>query len=87
MSRRAASLPKHIPEGTKYVVEGRSQADGMFHVSARYLVLPDGQRINLPARDIKFSGPAEPSRARRQRRRISVAPHHAGSGASRRRAA
>ena len=42
-------LPERLPIGATYVVEGRGGAEGNFRTIARYLVLPSGQRINVPA--------------------------------------
>jgi hypothetical protein len=77
-------LPKNLPDGTKYVVEGRAQADGVFHVRARYLVLPNGQRIDFPAKDVSIACPAQSNRARRLPSRRATKPQHAGSRARRR---
>jgi hypothetical protein len=41
-------LPSRFPEGTKYVVEGRS--GGGF---SRYLEFPDGTQLRLPVRPAK----------------------------------
>ena len=59
---RSAHLPRRLPAGTRYVVEGRAGAKGLFQVSARYVVLPNGQRLNLPAKA------AAKSRSRARRR-------------------
>jgi hypothetical protein len=61
LSRKANRLPKRFPVGTTYVVEGRGGEDGNLRVFSRYVVLPDGERINLGA-DLGGSGS---SRARR----------------------
>jgi hypothetical protein len=47
-------MPKRFPVGAKYVVEGhvvegRGGDHGDLRVLARYVVLPDGRRINVPA--------------------------------------
>lgn len=46
--RRMASLPDDFPIGTRYVVEGKNNAKGVLRVSARFVVFPDGRRIDLP---------------------------------------
>lgn len=46
---QTARIPKRVPVGTKYVIEGRSQGQGRVHVFARYLVFPDGRRFELPS--------------------------------------
>jgi hypothetical protein len=84
MPRRGAQLPKNLPDRTKYVVEGRAQTDGVFHVLARYIVLPDGQRIDLSAQDVNLACPPQSSRARRLPSRQAIKPQHARSRARRR---
>jgi len=42
-------LPERLPIGATYVVEGRGGAEGNFRTIARYVVLPSGRRINVPA--------------------------------------
>jgi hypothetical protein len=49
LSRKTSRLPKRFPVGTTYVVEGCSGEDGNLRVFSRYVVLPNGQRINLGA--------------------------------------
>lgn len=58
---RSAHLPRRLPAGTRYVVEGRAGAKGLFQVSARYVVLPNGRRLDLPTKAAKSR-----SRARRR---------------------
>ncbi len=43
-------LPKSFPVGAVYVVEGRGGEYGRLRVSARYVVMPDGKHIDLPAK-------------------------------------
>jgi hypothetical protein len=50
-------LPDRLPVGATYVVEGFGGDEGNFRVVARYIVLPGGRRINVPA---DLSGPAGP---------------------------
>ncbi len=40
-------LPSRFPAGTKFVVEGEDAAGGGTRVVARYLVYPDGTRVDL----------------------------------------
>ena len=49
LGRNVNRLPKQFPVGTTYVVEGRGGEDGDLRVFSRYVVLPDGQRIDLGA--------------------------------------
>jgi hypothetical protein len=50
-------VPQRLPIGAKYVVEGYGGEQGNLRVIARYLVLPGGHRINVPA---DFSRAASP---------------------------
>jgi len=47
--RQLSRLPKRFPVGTVYVVEGRGGEHGHLRVSSRYLVLPGGRQIDVPA--------------------------------------
>jgi len=40
-------LPSRFPAGTKFVVEGEDAAGGGTRIVARYLVYPDGKRVDL----------------------------------------
>ena len=53
---RRNNLPRRFPVGAKYVVEGHNDGEGSLRVIARYVVLPGGRRINVPA-DIPPSTP------------------------------
>lgn len=70
-SRSPSELPKQFPVGTTYVVEGRGGEAGNLRVFSRYVVLPDGQRINLTddsaANLVRTSSPG----TRRQRNRTA----------------
>ena len=46
---QSSSLPTRFPVGARYVVEGRGGEDGQLRVFSRYVVLPGGRRIKLPA--------------------------------------
>jgi hypothetical protein len=41
-------MPKRFPVGAKYVVEARNGAHGALRVHSRYVLLPDGRRIDVP---------------------------------------
>ena len=43
------NLPKRLPAGTVYVVEGCGGHHGKLRVSSRYVVMPSGQRVEIPA--------------------------------------
>ncbi len=74
LSRQTSRLPKRFPVGTTYVVEGHGGEDGNLRVFSRYVVLPNGQRINLGA-DL---GSSAPSRARRPRVRAENSSQTSG---------
>jgi len=59
-----ARIPRRVPVGTKYVIEGKSRGAGEVQVFSRTLVFPDGRRFELPA-DVP---PAIPPRRRRSAR-------------------
>ena len=61
-------LPLRFPVGAKYVVEGYGGEEGNFRVIARYVILPGGRRINVPA---DISSPPPP-RALAFRRRTNA---------------
>ena len=46
---RRARLPKSFPVGAVYVVEGKGGEHGALDVSARYVVMPGGKRIDVAA--------------------------------------
>ena len=41
-------LPKRLPVGSVYVVEGRVGRHGNLRVSSRYLVMPSGEKVKFP---------------------------------------
>jgi hypothetical protein len=49
IDRLSSRLPRRFPVGARYVVEGFGGEEGGLRVIARYVVLPGGQRINVPA--------------------------------------
>jgi hypothetical protein len=49
MSAARTRLPRRFPAGAKLVVEGEDAAGGGVRIVKRYLVYPDGRRINLLA--------------------------------------
>jgi hypothetical protein len=67
-SHMVSRLPERLPVGATYVVEGFGGDEGNFRVIARYIVLPGGHRINVPA---DVSSPPAP-RAVAFRRRAST---------------
>jgi hypothetical protein len=58
---QTARIPKRVPVGTKYIIEGKSRGEGQVHVFSRYLQFPDGRRFELPA----DAAPAAPTSRRR----------------------
>jgi len=40
-------LPTRFPVGTRYVIEGEPNRDGQLQVTSRYVVLPNGTKLDL----------------------------------------
>ncbi len=57
---QSSRLPKRFPVGTTFVVEGTGGETGQLRVVARYVVLPDGERINVPVAAAAASEAAMP---------------------------
>jgi hypothetical protein len=81
MTISANRLPDQFPVGSKYVVEGHGGGDGNLRVFSRYIVLPDGRRIDLPADFVR------PSMQRPRRRRHRAVPQKLRAGSPPARAA
>jgi hypothetical protein len=47
MGTQPNHLPRRLPAGTKYVIEGRGGRDGRLRVFSRYVEFPDGQHLQL----------------------------------------
>ena len=77
--RAPTRLPTRFPVGATYVVEGYGGEEGNFRVIARYVVLPGGRRINVPA---DLSSPPAP-RALAFRRRTNAKQSQPKNGAAR----
>ena len=60
-------LPEQLPVGASYVVEGYGGESGNLRVISRYVLMPDGSRINVPA---DFGLPAARRRSSRRRNRL-----------------
>lgn len=41
-------VPKRLPVGSVYVVEGRVGLRGRFRVSSRFVIMPSGEKLNFP---------------------------------------
>jgi hypothetical protein len=61
--RRSDALPRFFPVGAVYVVEGKGGQYGHFRISARYLIMPGGQRVDMLS---KFGRPSHNAARRRQ---------------------
>jgi chloramphenicol 3-O-phosphotransferase len=59
-------LPSHLPTGSKYVIEDRGRMNGSLLIH-RHVELPDGHRVELPARLVPI-GVRVPSNLTRRRR-------------------
>lgn len=68
INRQPSALPTSFPLGSVYVLEGTGGQYGHLRVSSRYVVLPGGQRIDVPA----APGRSEPHTG--SRTRLSCAP-------------
>ena len=69
-SARPFVLPREFPEGTRFVVEGRPDPDGKTRIVSRYLVFPDGRRVDLPVPALPAAR-LRPLRRRRKGRRFA----------------
>jgi hypothetical protein len=69
VDRQSSVLPRRFPVGARYVVEGRGGEDGRLRVFSRYVVMPGGQRINVPADLGQLPGLSVPARHKRGRNR------------------
>ena len=87
----SSRLPRRFPVGAKYVVEGCGGEKGNLRVIARYVVLPGGRRINVPAdlsqpvspQALAFRRSSNPKRSQTQGRPESVGKKfaaHRGTG-------
>ncbi|MGH6673546.1 MAG: hypothetical protein ACRECV_16465 [Xanthobacteraceae bacterium] len=63
IERQTNRLPKHLPAGSIYVVEGRGGQYGRLRVSTRYIILPGGRRVDIPV-DVSGASAAELHRGR-----------------------
>lgn len=54
----ATSLPRHIPDGTHYIIEGRPDKAGKMRIVSRQLILPNGKQIDLGAKSYERPRPA-----------------------------
>jgi hypothetical protein len=50
-------LPKSFPVGAVYVVEGRGGEQGRLNISARYVIMPGGKRIDVTAKQQEAVAP------------------------------
>lgn len=82
-SHRSNRLPKRFPIGTIYVVEGHGGERGNLRVFSRYVVLPDGQRINLSDDFGHLARSASPRARRRLASRHNGTSSAAKSGSNR----
>jgi hypothetical protein len=62
--RRSNRLPKSFPVGAVYVVEGTGGDHGRLSVSARYVIMPGGTRIDITAKPREATAPAVRRRLR-----------------------
>jgi hypothetical protein len=73
--RQSGRLPRSFPVGAIYVVEGRGGQYGHLRISARYLIMPGGQRVDV------LSTLGQSGRLRTRRRHPQARqPHNHGPG-------
>jgi hypothetical protein len=63
----AYSLPKHIPDGSHYIIEGRPDKSGKMQILSRQLILPNGKEIDLTGKS--FDRPRAATRIKRVKRK------------------
>jgi hypothetical protein len=86
---QSSVLPKRFPVGARYVVEGRGGENGLLRVFSRYVVLPSGQRINIPSDSGQLPALSAPAprhkraRSRSRAARTAVKKIMRGAGTSR----
>jgi hypothetical protein len=70
MSVKSTELPSRFPVGTRYVVEGKPDKKGIFRVTSRCLIFPDGRELHLPAAIKRGTPRAAATRLKMQARRL-----------------
>lgn len=63
-------LPSRFPVGTRYVIEGRPNQQGELQITSRYVVLPNGTKLDLR---VENSDPEGTRRVRVRRTRSYTA--------------
>jgi hypothetical protein len=58
MAKRSR-LPSRFPVGTHYIVEGAPGKGGQLTIVSRYLVMPSGERYDLPTAAGQVRKPAD----------------------------
>jgi hypothetical protein len=79
IARLQNGLPRRFPVGATYVVEGYGGEVGDLRVIARYVVLPGGRRINVPAEIASPAAPRTLAFRRRSNRKQSQAKRQSAS--------
>ena len=62
---RKAQMPARFPVGTRYVIEGKPGKGGKLEVLSRYLIMPNGRRLELSKAAVPHRSTRRVSRARR----------------------
>jgi hypothetical protein len=70
-------LPSRCPVGTRYVIEGKPNQHGELQITSRYVVLPNGTKLDLR---VDGADPAAPRRVRVRRTRVARAARRLSSG-------
>ncbi len=64
---RPTGLPGHLPDGTRYVIEGRRGKNGRLKIVSRQVILPTGEQFDVappvtpPSVPAKTAAPAKKS--------------------------
>jgi len=82
MSHVYDDLPRHVPDGTRYIVEGEPVPGGS-RITAAYLIFPDGQRLDLPADSTRILTCACASAARPGQPRLTKKAQKTATGGKR----
>ena len=73
---RSTGLPGRLPDGTRYVIEGRRSKNGSLKIVSRQVILPTGEQFDVaPPASVPAKSPtptkksASPARRKAPRRR------------------
>jgi len=64
---RSTGLPGRLPDGTRYVVEGRRGKNGRLQIVSRQVILPSGEHFEVAAPAAPESSPKKSASAARRK--------------------